>query len=362
MADLFSTYTAGPFELPHRVVMAPMTRNRAGDGNAPHALNATYYQQRSDAALIVTEATQICPEGMGYPGTPGIHSNAQIDGWREVTDAVHEAGGRIVLQLWHVGRISHPDLQPDGRDPVAPSAIRPAGEAMTLSGMKPFVTPRALEADEIPGLVETYRVAAQNADMAGFDAVEVHGANGYLLDQFTRDSTNRRDDGYGGSVENRCRLPLEVTDAIVGVWGAERVGYRISPFQPYNDISDSDPAATFSHLAAELAKRDLLYLHVVELGGNGDGDDFLAARNPLFSTLRDIWPNTLIANGGYDRTKSDAVIGAGLADMVAFGAPYLANPDLAERLHNGAAYNEPDRATFYGGGAKGYTDYPFLDG
>lgn len=360
MADLFTPLTAGPFELPHRVVMAPMTRNRAGEGNAPHALNATYYQQRADAALIITEATQMCPEGMGYPGTPGIHSDAQIDGWGEVTDAVHEAGGRIILQMWHVGRISHPDLQPDGKDPVAPSALRPAGEAMTLAGMKPFVTPRALETDEIPGLVEQYRIAAKNADMAGFDGIEVHGANGYLLDQFTRDSANTRDDAYGGSIENRCRFPLAVTDAIVDVWGADRVGYRISPFQPYNDISDSDPAATFGYLASELAKRDLLYLHMVEMGDPAEGDDFVSARDPLFAQLREIWPNTLITNGGYDRAKADAVIGTGLADMVAFGAPYLSNPDLPERLLKGAAYNEPDRATFYGGGAKGYTDYPAL--
>ncbi len=361
MTDLFTPFSAGPFELSHRVVMAPMTRNRAGEGNAPHALNATYYQQRSDAALIITEASQICPEGLGYPGTPGIHSDAQIDGWREVTDAVHETGGRIILQMWHVGRISHPDLQPGGRDPVAPSAIRPAGEAMTLSGMKPFVTPRALAVAEIEDLVEQYRVAARNADMEGFDGVEIHGANGYLLDQFTRDSTNSRDDAYGGSVENRCRFPLAVTDAVVDVWGAERVGYRISPLQPYNDISDSDPATTFGYLATELAKRDLLYLHVVEMGDpRGDGD-FPDSRDPLFADLRKIWPNALITNGGYDRAMADAVIGDGLADMISFGAPYLANPDLAERLLTGAAYNEPDRATFYGGGAKGYTDYPFLE-
>jgi N-ethylmaleimide reductase len=360
MADLFTPLSVGPFDLPHRVVMAPMTRNRAGDGNAPHTLNATYYQQRSDAAFIITEATQICPEGMGYPGTPGIHSNAQIDGWREVTDVVHEAGGRIILQMWHVGRISHPDLQPDGKDPVAPSAIQPAGEAMTLSGMKPFVTPRALEAAEIEDLVDQYRVAAKNADMAGFDGVEVHGANGYLLDQFTRDSTNARDDEYGGSVENRCRFPLAVTDAVVDVWGPERVGYRISPFQPYNDISDSDPAATFTYLATELAKRDLLYLHMVELGDARGGSSFPDSRDPLFADLRKIWPNTLITNGGYDRAMSDAVIDAGLADMVAFGAPYLANPDLPERLLTGAAYNDPDRATFYSGAAAGYTDYPAL--
>lgn len=358
MTDLFAPLSAGPFNFPHRVVMAPMTRNRAGEGNVPRALNATYYQQRADAALIVTEATQISPEGQGYPGTPGIHTYQQVDGWREVTDSVHEAGGLIFLQLWHVGRISHPDLQPLGALPVAPSAIRPAGEAMTLSGMKPFETPRALETDEIPKIVEQFRVAAENAEMAGFDGVEVHGANGYLLDQFTRDGTNRREDRYGGSLENRCRFPLEATDAVVGVWGADRVGYRISPFQPYNDMADSNPEATFAYLTAELAKRDLLYLHTVELGA----PETDAGLHPLFRKLRDIWPNTLIANGGYDRAKADAVIGDGLADMVAFGAKYLANPDLPERLHGDAPLNPPDRATFYGGGAKGYTDYPFLAG
>lgn len=358
MADLFTPLSAGPFSFPHRVVMAPMTRNRAGEGNAPHTLNATYYQQRSDAALIVTEATQISPEGMGYPGTPGIHSDAQVDGWREVTDAVHEAGGLIFLQLWHVGRISHPDLQPDGQLPVAPSAIMPAGEAMTLSGMKPFVTPRALELDELPRLVEEYRLAARNADMAGFDGVEIHGANGYLLDQFTRDGANKRTDAYGGSVENRCRLPLEITDAVVEIWGADRVGYRVSPYQGYNDMSDSDPEATFEYLVAELAKRELLYLHNVEMGAPEPAD---GAVHPLFRQFRDIWPNTLITNGGYDRARADAVIEAGHADMVAFGTLYLANPDLPERLLRNAAFNAPDRPTFYGGAAKGYTDYPFLE-
>ena len=360
MADLFTPLSIGPFDLPHRVVMAPMTRNRAGEASVPHTLNATYYQQRSDAALLITEATQICPEGRGYPGTPGIHSDEQIDGWREVTDSVHETGGRIILQMWHVGRISHPDLQPEGKDPVAPSAVLPAGEAMTLTGMKPFVMPRALEVGDINELVEHYGVAAKNADLAGFDGVEVHGANGYLLDQFTRDSTNKRDDEYGGSIENRCRFPLAVTDAVVDVWGAERVGYRISPFQPYNDISDSDPTATFTYLATELAKRDLLYLHMVELGDGREEGNFPQSRDPIFADLRKIWPNTLITNGGYDRAMADAVIDGALADLVAFGAPYLANPDLPERLLTGVPYNDPDRATFYGGGAAGYTDYPFL--
>lgn len=341
-----------------------MTRNRAGEGNAPTALNATYYQQRADAAIVITEAAQICPEGMGYPGTPGIHSDAQIDGWLAVTDAVHEAGGQIFLQLWHVGRISHPDLQPGGALPVAPSAIRPKGEAMTYKGMKPFETPRALETGEIADVIAQYRTAAQNADMAGFDGVEVHGANGYLLDQFTRDGTNRRDDEWGGSVENRCRLPLAVTDAVVEVWGADRVGYRLSPFQGYNDMSDSAPETTFGHLVSELAKRDLLYLHTVENGalGEGEGDAFLASRHPLFARFRELWPNALMTNGGYDRAKADAVIGAGQADLVSFAALFLANPDLPERLLQGAAMNPPDRPTFYGGSAKGYTDYPVLGG
>ena len=249
--------------------MAPMTRNRAGGGDVPHELNATYYSQRASAALIVTEASQVCAEGKGYPGTPGIHSDKQIEGWRGVTEAVHAAGGRIFLQLWHVGRISHPDLQPDGQVPVAPSAICPAGEAMTGSGPRPFVTPRALSSDEIPGIVAHYRKGAENARSAGFDGVEIHGANGYLLDQFTRDGTNRRDDAYGGSIRNRCRLPLEVTDAVIDVWGEERTGYRISPFQPFNDMSDSDPEATFDYLVTELAKRNLLYLHAVEMGASG---------------------------------------------------------------------------------------------
>jgi N-ethylmaleimide reductase len=356
MVDLFTPYAAGPFEFPHRVVMAPMTRNRAGEGNTPHALNATYYQQRADAALIVTEATQVSPEGVGYPGTPGIHTDAQVDGWLEVTDAVHEAGGTIFLQLWHVGRISHPVLQPEGKLPVAPSAIRPEGKAMTLEGMLPFETPKALEAGEIREIVEQFRAGAKNAEMAGFDGVEIHGGNGYLLDQFTRDGANRRTDEYGGSVENRSRFPLEVVDAVVDVWGADRVGYRISPYQAYNDMSDSDPMATYTHLAAELGKRDLLYLHTVETDAPGGADD------PLFASLREVFPNALIANSGYDRAKADAVIGSGRADLVSFAAKFLANPDLPERLHRDAALNDPDRATFYGGGAKGYTDYPPLEG
>lgn len=358
MVDLFTPLKAGPFEFAHRVVMAPMTRNRAGEGNVPHALNAAYYQQRSDAALIVSEATQISPEGVGYPGTPGIHTDAQIDGWLEVTDAVHEAGGTIFMQLWHVGRISHPVLQPDRKLPVAPSAIRPEGKAMTLEGMLPFETPRELSADELPEIVEQYRTAAKNAEMAGFDGVELHGGAGYLLDQFVRDGSNRRTDAYGGDVAGRCRFPLEATDAVVDVWGADRVGYRISPFLAYNDMADSDPEGTFAYLAGELAKRDLLYLHVIEMDAPERAG---GGRNPLFARLRDIWPNVLIANGGYERATAEAAIADGRADMVSFGAKFLANPDLPARLLRNAPLNDPDRATFYGGGEKGYTDYPALE-
>src|SRR5271155_386608 len=255
--DLFSPFDLGPVHLPNRVVMAPMTRNRAGPGNAPGPLNATYYAQRASAGLIVTEATQISPQGVGYPDTPGIHSTAQVAGWTLVTDAVHGAGGRIFLQLWHVGRLSHPSLQPDGALPVAPSA-------MTREGMKPFVTPRALETAEIAGIVEDYRRGARNARAAGFDGVELHGANGYLIDQFLRDSSNRRTDRYGGSAQNRARLLIEVTEALAGEWGGERVGVRLSPTNPFNDVADSNPAATFAVAVGALQKFGLAYLHIVE--------------------------------------------------------------------------------------------------
>src|SRR5580692_1932961 len=264
--DIFSPFTLGPLTLPNRVVMAPMTRNRAGPGNVPVELNATYYAQRASAGLIVSEATQVSPQGIGYPGTPGIHSPEQVAGWKLVTDAVHKAKGRIYLQLWHVGRISHPSLQPDGALPVAPSAIAPAGQAMTYDGMKPFVTPRALETAEIAGVIADYRRGAENAKTAGFDGVELHGANGYLIDQFLRDGTNKRTDRYGGSASNRARFLTEVTQALIGEWGGERVGVRLSPTNPYNDIADSNPAATFSIAANELNRLGIAYLHIVEPG------------------------------------------------------------------------------------------------
>jgi N-ethylmaleimide reductase len=355
--DIFSALRLGALDLPNRVVMAPMTRNRAGPGNVPTALNATYYAQRAGAGLIVTEATQVSPQGVGYPGTPGIHSAEQVAGWKLVTDAVHGAGGRIFLQLWHVGRISHPALQPGGALPVAPSAIAPAGQAWTTNGMEAFVTPRALETDEIPGIVEDYRRGAANARDAGFDGVELHGANGYLIDQFLRDSTNKRTDRYGGSALNRARFLIEVTQALIGEWGRERVGVRLSPTNPYNDIADSHPAATFSIAANELNRLGIAYLHIVE---PGPGDPVAAGEMPDIRFFRKIWRGPLIANKGYDLERANAVLRDGDADLVSFAALYLANPDLDQRFRRGGPFNPPDRKTFYGGAAKGYTDYPAL--
>jgi N-ethylmaleimide reductase len=355
--DLFSPFNLGPLTLPHRIVMAPMTRNRAGPGNVPGPLNATYYAQRSSAGLIVSEATQVSPQGVGYPGTPGIHSAEQIAGWKLVTEAVHAAGGRIFLQLWHVGRISHPSLQPDGALPVAPSAIAPAGQAMTREGVKPFVTPRALETAEIAGIVEDYRRGASNARAAGFDGVELHGANGYLVDQFLRDKSNKRTDRYGGSAANRARFLVEVTEAIVGVWGPERVGVRLSPTTPFNDMADSDPAATFSTAVGELNRFGLAYLHVVEPAAS---DPMPAGEPPDIDFFHKLWRGALIGNKGYDLARAKAVLHHGTADLVAFATLFLANPDLPERLRRGGPFNPPDRPTFYGGTAKGYTDYPAL--
>jgi N-ethylmaleimide reductase len=353
--DLFSPLTAGKLELPNRIVMAPLTRNRAGEGNVPQAMNVEYYRQRATAGMIITEATQISPQGVGYPFTPGIHSPQQIESWQEVTQAVHARGGRIVLQLWHVGRISHPSLQPDGALPVAPSAIRPAGDAFTYTGLQPFVTPRALEAEEIPALVEQYAQAAHHALQAGFDGVEIHAANGYLIDQFLRDGSNRRTDAYGGSLENRLRFLQQVTAAVCGVAGADRVGVRISPENGFNDMHDSDPQTTFEQVASLLDSFGLAYLHVVE------GDMTSGSRILDYGRIRALFVGSYLANGRYDLARAQQAIQSGAADMVSFGVLYIANPDLVERFRRGAALNEPDPATFYGGDERGYTDYPFLD-
>jgi N-ethylmaleimide reductase len=355
--DVFSPFRLGALDLPNRVVMAPMTRNRAGPGNAPGPLNATYYAQRAGAGLIVSEATQISPQGLGYPGTPGIHSAEQVAGWKLVTDAVHDAGGRIFLQLWHVGRISHPSLQPAGALPVAPSAIAPAGQAWTLDGMKDYVTPHALEPSEIAGIVADYRRGAAQARDAGFDGVELHGANGYLVDQFLRDKANRRTDRYGGSASNRARFLVEVTEALIGEWGAARVGVRLSPTNPFNDMADSNPAATFATVVGELNRLGIGYLHVVE---PGDSDPVPAGEPPDIRFFRRLWRGPLIANKGYDLARANAVLREGAADLVSFATLYLANPDLPERFRRSAPFNPPDRKTFYGGAAKGYTDYPAL--
>jgi N-ethylmaleimide reductase len=357
--DLFSPLRLGPLQLPNRIVMAPMTRNRAGRGNAPGPLNATYYAQRASAGLIISEATQISPQGLGYPGTPGIHSAEQVAGWEGVTDAVHAAGGRMFLQLWHVGRISHPSLQPDGALPVAPSAIAPTGQAMTEGGMKPFVTPRALDTSEIAGIVEDYRHAARNARAAGFNGVELHGANGYLIDQFLRDGANRRSDRYGGDALRRARFLIEITEAIAGEWGAERVGVRLSPTNPFNDMRDSNPAATFAVAVGELNRIGLAYLHVVEPAA---GDPVPAGEMPDIRFFRKHWRGTLIGNKGYDLARANAVIRDGCADLVSFAVLFLANPDLPIRFRRGGPFNPPDRKTFYGGAAAGYTDYPPIGG
>lgn len=355
LSHLFTPVRLGPYDLPHRIVMAPLTRNRAASGNVPQDLNATYYRQRAKRALIITEATQVSPQGVGYPATPGIHSTAQVAGWRRVTEAVHAEGGRIFLQLWHVGRISHPSLQPGGELPVAPSAIRPAGEAMTYEGPKPFVTPRALATDEIPGIVEQFRMGAENARQAGFDGVEVHAGNGYLLDQFLRDGTNHRQDRYGGSLMNRARLLHDVVEAVAEVWTADRVGVRLSPVNGFNDMQDSAPETTFPAVAAMLGRQKLAYLHVVEVNLVGEAVPF------DWVALREAFGGLYMANGGYDGTRAEDAVAKGRADLIAFGRPFLANPDLIRRLEIGVPLNQPDPATFYGGDAKGYTDYPALE-
>jgi N-ethylmaleimide reductase len=364
--SLFSPLRLGPYQLGHRVVMAPLTRMRAGQpGNVPTGLNATYYGQRaSRGGLIIAEATQISPTGQGYPATPGIHSEEQIEGWRGVTDAVHARLGYIFLQLWHVGRISHPSLQPDGRKPVAPSAIRPAGEALTVDWQRvPFEIPRALETQEIPGIIADYRRAAVNALAAGFDGVEIHGANGYLLEQFLQSRSNQRNDRYGGSIENRARLLLEVTEAVAEVWGADRVGVRLSPFGNANDSGEADPMPLYEHVIRALAPMGLAYLHLIEPRASSAGKaDTERAQQPSASELfRPLWPGVLIGAGGYERQDAIDTVAQGTADAIAFGRAFIANPDLPLRLQRNADLNSYDRATFYGGSARGYTDYPALD-
>ena len=362
---LTSPIEFGEIAAPSRIFMAPLTRSRSKQpGDIPWQLNAEYYRQRAGAGLIISEATQVSPQGKGYAYTPGIHSEDQINGWKQVTDAVHEAGGRIFLQLWHVGRSSHNDLQPGGEAPVAPSAIAAKTQTYTSaeSGMVPTSLPRALETNEIPGIVEQFRIGAENAKKAGFDGVEIHGANGYLLDQFTRDGTNKRTDNYGGSIENRIRLPLEVAKAVADVWGPGRVGYRVSPLGQFNDLTDSTPFETFGALAEGLGKLKLAYLHNVEAFGGVSRDD---EAERVIAEVRDRFKNAggriYVSNGGLEPEEAEERLAKGLADAVAFGTLFISNPDLPARIERGGPYNEADQSTYYGGSEKGYTDYPSLE-
>ena len=358
-SDLFQPVKVGSCVLTNRIVMAPLTRSRAAPDGIPRPLMVEYYEQRSSAGLIIAEGTNISPQGRGYAFTPGIYSEPQVEAWRNITGAVHRRGGHIFVQLWHVGRVSHPSLQPGGALPVAPSAIRPQGTAAyTEAGFQPCVTPRALEIGEIPVIIEDYCHAAKHALAAGFDGVEIHAANGYLIEQFLRDSTNKRNDAYGGSREKRARLLLKVTEAVAKVCGAGRVGVRLSPVSPANDIgSDSDPEATYSYVVDNLNRFGLAYIHVIEGATQGPRE---VPNGFNLQILRRAFKGLYIGNNGYDLPLALHARQSNLADLIAFGRLYIANPDLVERLRIGARLNVPDRATFFGGGTQGYTDYPFL--
>ncbi len=360
MPTLFDPLKIGAIEAPNRIVMAPLTRNRAAPGQVPNALMAEYYVQRASAGLIVSEATQVSASGQGYLDTPGIHSAEQVAAWRTVTAAVHGAGGRIVCQLWHVGRISHVSLQPGGIAPVSSTARAADAKTFTRAGFEPVSAPRALAATDLPGIVEDFRAATRHALAAGFDGVEVHAANGYLLEQFLRDSINDRTDAYGGTIANRCRFPVEVIRAVAEVAGADRTGVRLSPVTPVNDAAqDSDAAALYGHLVGELAPLGLAYLHLIE--GTTGGD---RARVPFdYAALRSVYVarhpgGVWMVNNGYTRALALDAVESGRADCVAFGRPFIGNPDLVERLRHDLPLNAPETATFYGGGARGYTDYP----
>lgn len=349
MPSLFEPLRLGPWELPNRILMSPLTRTRAGPGRVPTPLMAEYYVQRASAGLIISEATSVEPHGVGYYDTPGIWSQEQVAGWRQVTHAVHAAGGRMVLQLWHVGRISDPVFL-EGDLPVAPSAIAAAGQVSQLRPEKPYVVPRALDIEEIPAIVAAFRQGAENAKASGFDGVEIHGANGYLLDQFLQDGTNQRTDAYGGPIENRARLMLEVVDACIAVWGADRVGLHLAPRCDIHDMGDSDPRATFGYVAEACRRRGLAFLCARE-----------SQEEPrLGPDLKRIFGGPYIANGGLTYDQAQSLIDRGEADAVAWGQLFIANPDLPERFRQGAPLNTPDPTTFYGSGPGGYTDYPRL--
>jgi len=359
MANLFSEGSLGAVEIRNRIFMAPLTRSRAHDEtDVPSDLAITYYEQRASAGMILTEATQINPQGKGYIRTPGIYTNEHIQKWREITQAVHAKGGKIFMQLWHVGRISHSHFQPDGDAPLAPSALKPEVEVFFDGQKQPASMPKAMSVEEIESTIEDYRKAAENAKEAGFDGVEIHAANGYLLDQFLRDKTNQRDDNYGGSLENRMRLLNEVTQAVLSIWAPNQVGVRLSPIGNQNDIADSDPLNSFTYYIEKLNTYGLAYLHMVErFPGMGTNNHDLHVQE----SLRKCWDGFYIANGDYDYLTAQNAVESGFADAVTFGRAYIANPDLAERFKAGVTLNEPDHDTFYQGEEKGYTDYPFMD-
>ena len=350
MPGLFDPLTVGELTLPNRVLMSPLTRCRASAGRVPNAMMAEYYVQRASAGIIFSEATAVTPMGVGYPDTPGIWSKEQVEGWRRITRAVHDAGGRMLLQLWHVGRISHPFFL-DGAQPVAPSAIAADGHVRQMRPTALYPVPRALALDEIPGVIEAYRKGAENAKEAGFDAVELHGANGYLLDQFLQDGSNKRTDAYGGSIENRARLMLEVTDAVISVWGAGRVGMHLAPRGDAQSMGDSNPKATFGYVARELGRRKIAFICVREHLGEGR----------IGPELKKAFGGVYIANEGLTQEMAERALAAGEADAVAFGKLFIANPDLPERFRLRAPLNAPQPETFYGQGPQGYTDYPFLN-
>jgi N-ethylmaleimide reductase len=350
--DLFTPFVLGDLTLQNRLVMAPMTRSRAVENNVPSPLAPLYYQQRASAGLIITEATQVHPRGVGYIRTPGIYSEAQIAGWKKVTDAVHAVNGKIFMQLWHVGRVSHPDFH-HGELPLAPSALPVEGQVFTPDGLKNIEIPQAIATDKIPEIIEQFKLGAKHAKAAGFDGIELHGANGYLLDQFLRDGSNKRQDNYGGNLQNRLRFPLEVTRAVLEVWPANRVGYKIHPYFSGYSMSDSNPEETFSALTSELSKLHLSYLHVTETVGE---------KRPLLAPiLRNLFQGAFMLNGGYDLASGNEAIAQHKADLIAYGVLFLANPDLPERFQKKSNLNTPNRETFYSGEEKGYIDYPSVD-
>jgi len=359
---LFQPLTMGSLTLPNRVLMSPLTRSRSSQpGDIPNDMNTQYYQQRASAGLILSEATQVSPQGKGYAFTPGIHSQEQIAGWKKITDAVHLAGGRIHMQLWHVGRISRPELQPNGQLPVAPSAIKPEGAKTYISadsGMVDVLEPRALETHEMAGIVEQYRQGALNAQKAGFDGVEVHAANGYLLEQFIKSGSNHRTDEYGGSLENRLRLPLMVIEAVIDVWGKDKVGVRVGPTGSFNGMHDDNPIETFTAFAKHLNDLGIAYLEVVE--DSFQGNHASGRPENIIDAIRAAYKGTYIANGAYTAEEARTRISEGRCDLVTFGRPFIANPDLPERFRQNAPLNEWDDSTFYGGSEHGYTDYPTL--